>query len=244
MKLLVTAAAMLAFAAASTPVADAAQTHREPPVKLMATFPDLGGRVFEPGEEVAVAWKLQGSALKFYETNPWGECELLLTVDDGATWSRITPQLSVTRRDFRWVVPDLPTASARIALQVGIEGDGDFHHFASESFAIAATGSAPAVLLTALPTREVAAGSTIELAWTSTVADIVRFEVLISSDRGAHFFRAGETQENRFAYRIPGDYEGSLTVQIVAHRQDSAPVRSTLDAGSTLRVQGPSGVTR
>ena len=81
-------------------------------------------------------------------------------------------------------------------------------------------------------------------AWSSTVSDLQKFEVLISSDRGAHLFSVGETQESRFSYAIPVEYEGFLTVQVVAHRHSGAPLRSALDERSTFRVQAGDSAIR
>lgn len=218
-------------------VAVAAQAAASQSLPISATFPGIGGNRFEPGQEVVISWKLEGSEVKSFETNPWGECELLFSSDAGRTWTRITPQLSVTRRDFTWVVPDVPTRSAKLALQIGIEGEGEFYQFASKRFAIAETRGAPAVRFEGAAPGEIAAGSELDLRWSSTVSDVVRYEVSISSDLGAHFFRVGETRGTEFSYAVPADYEGSLTVQIVAQRRAGAPIRSALDERSTFRVR-------
>ena len=205
--------------------------------RVSALFPDVAGRVFEPGEEAKIRWELKGPGVRYFESNPWGECELLFSADDGLSWTRVTPRLSVSRRDYDWVVPNVPTESARIGLQIGIEGDGEFHQFASEPFAIRASSDVGSVSLAATSGVALRGGSTFEIEWTSTVAGVERFEVLVSSDRGAHFFSVGETTQSRFSYVIPDEYEGSLLVQIVAHRHGSPPLRSALNERASFVVK-------
>ncbi len=131
-----------------------------------------------------------------------------------------------------------------MALQVGIEGDGEIHHFPSKRFTVRASGERGGVRLAGPSGNPLRGGAAVEIEWTSTVADLQKFEVLISSDRGAHLFSVGETFETRFSYAIPVEYEGFLTVQIVAHRHGGAAVRSPLDERSTFRVQAGDSTTR
>lgn len=229
--------AVLALAQVSYAVPSSAQQVPIKPLVITASFPGVAGMVVEPGQEVVVNWTLKGSGVKFYETHTWGECELLLSVDEGDNWTRITPQLAVARRNFTWIVPDTPTPSARLGLQIGLAGDGEMYHFASDEFTIVDTGGAPGVRFAGVKAGEAVAGSAIELSWTSTVFDAVRHEVLVSSDLGAHFFSVGSTQGRRLPYIIPKDYEGFLTVQVVAHREGAAPIRSDLGRASTFRVR-------
>lgn len=239
MKKLLVTVALFAFATLQGPAMLAAQSgpERDRIPKLRANFLDLAGRVFAPGDEVTIQWELSGPGVKFYQNHVWGECELFFSTDGGDNWIRITPQLSISRRDYTWVVPDIPTTNARMGLQVGIEGEGDFHHFSSKTFTILPAAPAGTVELAAPSPAPLAGGSTLEIEWSSTVRSLDRFEVRISSDRGAHFFTVGETVETRYAYAIPQDYEGFLTVQIVAHRHGAAPLRSAIDDRSTYRVE-------
>jgi hypothetical protein len=244
MKRLTLVVALIAFAGTQGSAILSAQSDSGEVPELRATFPDIGGRVFEPGDEVTINWVLSGDGVRYYETHVWGECELLFSADGGRNWTRITPQLSISRRDYAWIVPDVPTRHAKVGLQVGIEGDGEFHQFASKSFTIRASGAKGAVRLAAPSPNPLRGGASLELEWTSTVANLKKFEVLVSSDRGAHLFSVGETTENRFSYPIPEEYEGFLTVQVVAHRHGDAPLRSALDDRSTFRVQAAQSATR
>lgn len=231
----VVASCLLALVATATAFsAQGVQTRQQP---LSVTFPGIGGNLFEPGQEVVVTWKLEGAEVRDLELNPWAECELLFSTDAGRTWSRITPQLSVTKKNYTWVVPDTPTRSAKLGLQVGVAGEGEFYLLPSKRFAIVETADAPGVRLLGGAPREIPAGSRLDLRWVSTVPDVLRYEVAISSDRGAHFFRVGTTEGVEYSFSVPADYEGPLTVQIAALRPAGAPVRSPLDAASTYFVR-------
>ena len=103
---------------------------------VTARFLNMGGMIFQPGQNVDVKWILEGSGVKYLETHPWGECELLFSTDGAQTWTRITPGLSVTRRNYEWTIPNVFTRQGVIALQIGIEGEGDFYLFPSGSFMV------------------------------------------------------------------------------------------------------------
>ena len=103
---------------------------------VTASFIGLGGMLFQPGQSVELKWTLQGEGVKSLETHPWGECELLFSANGGQTWTRITPHLSVTRRSYLWTVPNVFTRQGVLALQIGIEGQGDFYIFPSEPFMV------------------------------------------------------------------------------------------------------------
>jgi hypothetical protein len=138
--------AFIAFTAVSafllvmsfTPLAKGKALEKIPlgPGSVDVKFVGMGGGIFQPGQNVDIRWTLKGDGVKYLETNPWSECELYFSSDAGQTWTRITPQLSVTKRDFQWTVPNVVTRQGVIALQIGIEGDGDFYLFASDPFMV------------------------------------------------------------------------------------------------------------
>ena len=138
--------AFIAFTAVSafllvmsfTPLAKAKALEKVPlgQGSVEAKFVGMGGMMFQPGQNVDIRWTLKGAGVKYLETHPWSECELYFSPDAGQTWTRITPQLSVTRRDYQWTVPNVATRQGVIALQIGIEGDGDFYFFASDPFMV------------------------------------------------------------------------------------------------------------
>jgi hypothetical protein len=48
------------------------------------------------------------------------EMEVLLSLDDGRTWAvRVSPELDARERRFRWRVPNLPAAHARLRMRLG-----------------------------------------------------------------------------------------------------------------------------
>ena len=105
---------------------------------LTANFVGLGGMAFRPGQNVDISWILKGKEVSNLEANPWSECELFFSADGGKTWSRVTPQLSVTTRSYEWTIPDVLTGEGLIGLQIGIEGEGELYFFPSESFTVLA----------------------------------------------------------------------------------------------------------
>lgn len=72
------------------------------------------------------------------------ECELLLSVDGGRRWVRISPELSEDAREYEWKVPDLPTDDARLRLRFGSRR-GEWQSPPSASFRIesVSSGAAP-----------------------------------------------------------------------------------------------------
>ena len=120
-----------------TPFAGAKPLKIDPAAQeVSATFIGIGGMVFRPGQTIEVKWTLQGEGVKYFETNSWGECELYFSADNGANWMRITPHMAVTTRNYFYTLPNVSTQQARFALQIGIEGEGDFFMFPSEGFTV------------------------------------------------------------------------------------------------------------
>ena len=139
--------ALIALAAVSavllalsfTPLAEAKPAKVDPAAQdVSATFIGIGGMVFRPGQNIEIKWTLQGEGVKHFETSPWGECELFFSPDNGANWTRITPYMDVTTRNFWYTIPNTPTRQGLFALQIGIEGEGDFFMFPSQPFTISA----------------------------------------------------------------------------------------------------------
>lgn len=106
------------------------------PGSVEAKFVGMGGMLFQPGQNVDIRWTLKGEGVKYLETHPWSECELYFSPDGGQTWTRITPQLSVTRRNYEWTVPNVVTRQGVVGLQIGVEGNGDLYLFTSEPFMV------------------------------------------------------------------------------------------------------------
>lgn len=74
------------------------------------------------------------------------ESEVLLSLDGGETFPvRLTPELSGCARGFRWEIPSIATAHARLALRAGAgdEVSDEKLEFVSDEFTIVAGRSAP-----------------------------------------------------------------------------------------------------
>ena len=106
------------------------------PQAITASFPSIDGMIFQQGQPLDIKWTLAGDSVKIFEQNPWAECELFFSADAGTTWSRISPHLGVTTRTFHWTVPSIVTREGMFALQIGIEGDGEFFFLPSSTFAV------------------------------------------------------------------------------------------------------------
>ena len=79
------------------------------------------GDVVAAGAFVEVRWAATPDALGASEQ------ELVLSLDGGLTFPiRVSPEMSARSTGFRWSVPDLPSAHARLAVRSGSgEGSGD-----------------------------------------------------------------------------------------------------------------------
>jgi len=106
------------------------------PQSVTATFVNIDGMVFQQGQPLEIKWILEGDSVKSFEENPWSECELYFSADGGTTWSRISLHMGVTTRSFHWTVPNIVTRQGVLALQIGIEGDGEFFFLPSATFTV------------------------------------------------------------------------------------------------------------
>lgn len=82
------------------------------------TSPSAGTRV-NPGEIVEIRW----SALEAGGSESADELELLMSLDGGVHFARLTGQLSADTTSYSWRVPSLPASRVLLALRVGREGD-------------------------------------------------------------------------------------------------------------------------
>ena len=79
--------------------------------------PAVGG-IVAAGTSVEVRWKAPQDAREATEL------ELVLSLDGGLTFPiRVSPEMSARSTGFRWIVPDLPSAHARLAVRSG-SGEG------------------------------------------------------------------------------------------------------------------------
>jgi len=95
-----------------------------------------GGRV-RAGDVVPVAWRIEAS-----EANERDEMELVLSLDDGATFPiRVVARLTPANSKVRWRVPALPSEHARLALRAGEDGASETEEIVAVSDAFAITAS-------------------------------------------------------------------------------------------------------
>jgi hypothetical protein len=72
------------------------------------------------------------------------EMEVLLSLDGGRTFPlRVTREMSEGTHQLTWRVPNLPTTSARLALRVGTEDEGEVIRDVSPEFTISPAESEP-----------------------------------------------------------------------------------------------------
>ena len=100
-------AASLLFLSTS-PVAKGRSIKRIPagPGSISATFPGIAGIVAQAGQILEVKWALEGDGVRYFETHPWGECELFFSADAGQ--SCLIPFQALPRVIF--LIPAYPVA--------------------------------------------------------------------------------------------------------------------------------------
>jgi hypothetical protein len=192
------------------------------------------GSVLKGGQRIQVKWDVRLD--RTISENPYGEIELYLETIEGA-FMRITPQLGPSSRTFDWTVPSINSRGARLLLKAGVEGEGDPYNFAQDgTFYINSDSRRPAILLNSMRERT-KPGTDMEVTWTSNLEPGTNFDVMVSYDRGAHFFKAGSTVGNGFVLPVEEDFAGTITIQIVSRRADGTAIRSLLTGDATVRIR-------
>ena len=87
-----------------------------------------------------------------------------------------------------------------------------------------------------LAAREVRAGSSLDVRWTSNLGRGTMYDVMVSHDQGAHYYKAGTTSENRFSLHVDDRLAGSMLIQVVGRRADGSRVESLVDRNSMVRI--------
>ena len=94
-----------------------------------------------PGEALRAG---SATTLTFDVDEDVEEMEVLLSLDGGRTFPlRVTREMSEGTHQLNWRVPNLPTTSARLALRVGTEDEGEVIRDVSAEFTILPAGSEP-----------------------------------------------------------------------------------------------------
>lgn len=72
--------------------------------------------VVHPGDVIDLQWSVEGGDVD--------ELEVVLAVDEGSRFTvRVTPELDASTHQWKWTVPDLPSAHARLAIRYGDEDE-------------------------------------------------------------------------------------------------------------------------
>ncbi len=80
------------------------------PVPVLATGPGV-----RAGDDVEIRWSPADGRVE--------EFELLLSLDGGRSWHvRVSPSVPPDRMSYRWRVPNLPSADARIRIRMRVDG--------------------------------------------------------------------------------------------------------------------------
>jgi len=199
------------------------------------------GDLLVPGQMVKVQWKI---------LNPdkdanvdWCEQEIYISLDGGTTASgRISPQLDPRATTFDWVVPNTPTKTAVLDIRIGCEGGAPYPETSrvQSSVVFQIRPSLPGLQMVRIASAEsevVNPGGQINLNWESSVEAVKTFDVMVSYDAGAHYSRVGRTKETSFSFKVPDDYAGSLTFQVVARKTDGTSVASDVDLRNRILVK-------
>ena len=102
----------IALAASALP----ALAQAPPPIRLLAPAADAA---LVAGDEAEIAWEPHASFSTLGRVEEW---EAFLSLDGGATYPfRLTPHLDQDLRRFRWRVPAVPSADARLLFRFGDE---------------------------------------------------------------------------------------------------------------------------
>lgn len=219
---------LLALLLVGGPTTTAAQDSKTP---FVLNAP-RAGQVFMAGQVIEVTFDVNLD--KAFMDNEWAEMEFYLETGEGVH-VRLTPQMRLSAKSFTWTVPNINTRTAKLAVQMGIEGAGDQYRFAqSGTFRIIGSKSESTITLGAL--NEAVAGKNLNITWASDLPKGTNYDVLVSYDRGAHFTKAGSTTGTQFDLPIESDFAGSITVKISHTRADGSKIDSLQTRGATVVV--------
>lgn len=222
-----------------------AAAQRTPRLRIQQKSPVRGATV-RVGDTVVIEWEFVGGNGQPIDedTLRWCEQEIFLSLDGGRTLDRrITIHLDPRDRRSEWVVPNTVTDSAVLDIHYGCEADGLPHETPnvqkSSMFKIVpGDRKPPEIHMKAMP-KDIFAGESILLAWETDQIDTgTEFDVQVSYNRGAEFVTVGTTTDATYNWTVPADYNGNLTVRVVATAADGRTIESP-----TL-VKGHRTVTR
>jgi hypothetical protein len=198
------------------------------------------GDILLPGQQVRVQWQ---AALPHVDMT-WCELELYLSLDGGRTYPiRLTPQLDPRIGYFDWTVPNTPTGAAVLDIRFGCEGYyPESASVQSRSMFVIARSvkAAPEVAIVSVTPAEASPKDNVQVSWTSSVEGVDHFEVQISADGGAHFYKVGDTKDQHFTWQVPEDFAGHATFRVIAQSAGAAHVDSLITAEPQVIVRASS----
>lgn len=209
-----------------------------PDIELISPRP---GDVLVAGQTVRVEWRTLNADKSL--NIDWCEQEIYLSVDGGSTViSRISPQLDPRATSFEWVVPNTPTKEAVLDVSMGCDGGAPYLETSRMQRSVVFRIESPrrgieTVKIAAAEGSVFNPGDEINLSWESSVEKVKNFDVMVSYDSGAHYSRVGRTKDTNFTFKVPDDFAGSLTFQIVARKPDGTSVRSLVDLRNRILVK-------
>lgn|SRR5262245_15863481 len=205
-----------------------AQKRRPPNVVLISP---RAGDILTPGEQVTISWEIDAPPGADFQGC---EQEIYLSTDKGRTIAaRLTPEFAYSVTSYNWTVPNLPAKKAVLIMGFGCEGGTPiFESQYPQKQSIFKISKPPAgleeVKLTAAGESASPSGKEVRLTWESTVNNVDRFEIQMSSDEGAHFETIGLASEYSFNWHVPDGFSGEPVFRIIAHRTDGTSLESLM----------------
>ncbi|MBX7221183.1 MAG: hypothetical protein K1Y36_14640 [Blastocatellia bacterium] len=220
--------------------AGSGSTGQPSPVRITMLTP-AAGSVFTAGQTVNVTWTVDLSDKN--RSTLWDEQEIRLIVD-GKSY-RLTRELGGDVRSYNVVLPNVSTNKAYFDISYGSQGNPDLIFEApnvqkDKPFTIQSRPTrdlVQEVTLEPIGTKVAHTGDVINLKWSSTVANLDVFEVLVSYDRGAHYFSVATTADNSYNWVVPGKQKGTVTFKIVARSLDGSEIESLTEGTPHLRIK-------
>jgi len=139
-------------------------------------------------------------------------CSLYYSLDNGSTWSEVSPQVSVAPETYAWMVPAGATTTAKIKVVVR-DAAGNSGLATSAAFTIAAPDTSRPTVSVASPTGPtVACGSAQTVTWTcGDNVGVVRCSVFVSYDGTNYSFLSDTNGGNIVAGSKPWSVAQQVT---------------------------------
>ncbi len=209
-------------------------------LSVKQTSPAPGAQL-SPGQVVRISWDVE----LLDDAQLTGcEQEIFLSLDGGVNnHYRLTQMMSPDVRSFDWVVPQIAAKNAVFDLRFGCAESEELFTLTpwnpqvQSRFVISGKGRGDKLGTPTLDKLVALPGETVNLSWSSSIKDLVRYQVLASFDQGSHFSAIGNTRKNSLAWRIPEGAAGNVIFRIVAHKQSGGSLSSPISVRADLSIQ-------